>query len=638
MDGHEKRQAMVGGAPLPGHRHPLSESDVVSMLAAISDGVAVMGPDWRFRYVNRAAGEMLRTPPHELIGRTVFSHFGDAGSAQLRQALEDCVRDGLPFRINEYYPPLERWFEGRGFRQDENVVVLFRDITEPHLADERLREYTDRMAEAERIAHFGVWRWDLQAGQLHMSAELQQIHGLEPRDLPWPPQQAVSQLHPEDRAKVESALEEARRTLQPFEFGYRIVRPDGTERSLFCHGRVIVDRDGVAAGLVAVCHDMTDRELAERELGLSERRMRSILDHSPSVISVTDLDGRYLMANDECGRLAGMDPEDVVGRTTAELFPEVDAQQHSNERQAIARRRPVYDEVVLIHSGQPRTYATVTFPLPGASGRPAETCTIGTDVTEQRIAESAVRERNALEHMIDSALREDRMLVHAQPVMSLADDAVAGYELLVRMRSAEDPDWLVEPREFLPAAERLGLIQRIDIWMVRQALALAEHFAPTVNLSAVTLSDPAAREEIVALLRAALRVAPSAVQEMMFEITETASAQYLDAAGAFAAELTRLGCGLALDDFGTGFGSFTYLRQLPLRYLKIDRSFVTDLPRSEDDRRVVQSVIGIAGQFGLKTIAEGVEDMPTHELLRSFGTHYAQGNHLGRPAPVQTFL
>ncbi len=638
MDGHEKRQAMVGGPPFPGHGHPLSESDVVSMLAAISDGVVVMGPDWRFRYVNRAAGEMLRTPPDELIGRTVFSHFGDAGSAQLRQALEDCVRDGRPFRINEYYPPLERWFEGRGFRQDENVVVLFRDITEPHLAAERLREYTDRMAEAERIAHFGVWRWDLQAGQLHMSAELQQIHGLEPRDLPWRPQQAVSQLHPEDRPKVESALEEARRTLQPFEFGYRIVRPDGTERSLFCHGRVIVDRDGVAAGMVGVCHDMTDRELAERELGLSERRMRSILDHSPSVISVTDLDGRYVMANDECGRLAGMDPEDVVGRSTAEVFPEVDAQQHINERQAIARRRPVYDEVMLIRSGQPRTYATVTFPLPGASGRPAETCTIGTDVTDQRIAESALRERKALEHMIDSALREDRMLVHAQPVMSFADDTVAGYELLVRMRSAEDPDWLVEPREFLPAAERLGLIQRIDIWMVRQALALAEHFAPTVNLSAVTLSDPAARQEIVALLRTALRAAPTAVQEVMFEITETASAQYLDAAGMFAAELTRLGCGLALDDFGTGFGSFTYLRQLPLRYLKIDRSFVIDLPRSEDDRRVVQSVIGIAGQFGLKTIAEGVEDMPTHELLRSFGTHYAQGNHLGRPAPVQTFL
>jgi PAS domain S-box-containing protein len=635
MNGHEKGQTLVSSPPLAADGHPLSESDVVSTLGAISDGVVVMGPDWRLRYVNRAAGEMLGTAPEELIGRTVFSHFGgDAGSAAFRRALEDCVRDGVPFGINEYYPPRERWFEGRGFRRDENVVVLFRDITDRYLADERLREYIDRMAEAERIAHFGVWRWDLHMGRLHMSAELQEIYGLEPQELPRPTEQTVDQLHADDRARVLAALAEARQTLEPFEFEHRIVRPDGTERSLYCHGRVIVDPDGAATGLVGVCHDMTDRDLAERELGLSERRMRSILDHSPSIISVKDLDGRYLMANDECARLAGMNAEAVVGRTCGEVFPEIETQMRANDRRAIARLEPVYDEVVLTRTGESRTYATITFPLPGASGRPAETCTIGTDVTERRLAESARREREQLEHQIGSALREDRLLAYAQPVVSLANDAVEGYELLVRMRSAEDPDRLVEPYEFLPAAERHGLVQQIDIWMVRQALSLAQHVPPTVNLSAITLCDQSAREEIVALLRKAAREA----HPIVFEITETASAEHLDAASAFASELTRLGCWLALDDFGTGFGSFTYLRQLPLRYLKIDRSFVIDLPRSEDDRRVVQSVIGIAEQFGLRTIAEGVEDDTTHELLRAFGTHYAQGYHLGRPAPVETFL
>ncbi len=202
------------------------------MLEVVSDGVVVMGPDrWRFRYVNLAAARCCASPPDGLIGRTLFSQFGETGSAQFRPALEDCVRDGSPFRITEYYPPSERWIEVRGFRQNENVVVLFRDITERHLADERLREYTDRMAEAERIAHFGVWRWDLHAEELHMSAELQQIHGLEPRDVPSPPLQTFNQLHPEDRAQVQSSLDRARRTLQPFEFAYRIVRPDGAERA-----------------------------------------------------------------------------------------------------------------------------------------------------------------------------------------------------------------------------------------------------------------------------------------------------------------------------------------------------------------------------------------------------------------------
>ena len=110
---------------------------------------------------------------------------------------------------------------------------------------------------------------------------------------------------------------------------------------------------------------------------------------------------------------------------------------------------------------------------------------------------------------------------------------------------------------------------------------------------------------------------------------------HLEAARAFAADVSALGCGLALDDFGTGFGSFTYLRTLPLSYLKIDISFVRSLLDSDDDRRVVQSIIGIAERFGLRTIAEGVEDEATLDLLRELGADYAQGFHLGRPAPLE---
>jgi EAL domain-containing protein (putative c-di-GMP-specific phosphodiesterase class I) len=200
------------------------------------------------------------------------------------------------------------------------------------------------------------------------------------------------------------------------------------------------------------------------------------------------------------------------------------------------------------------------------------------------------------------------------------------------MRPEKAGGALLASAAFLPAAERFDMIQAIDVWMVRQALTLPAVPAPEVNLSAVTLCDAGARREIVALLEAA----PEAAPRIVFEITETASPGHLDAARAFADELTAFGCGLALDDFGTGFGSFTYLRVLPLRYLKIDRSFVRDLVRSRDDRRVVQSVIGIAQQFGLGTIAEGVEDEPTLDLLRELGADYVQGFPIGRPTPVVT--
>jgi PAS domain S-box-containing protein len=617
------------GDATPGYWSSLSESEVVAMLDRITDGIAVIGPDWRFRYLNESAATMLERPRAELIGRTLWSYFRNTGSKRFQAVLEECVRDRRPFVITEYYSPVQRWFESRGFPQDENVVVLFRDISDQQLADQRLREYSDRMSEAERIAHFGVWRWDLASQRIHMSDELQAIYGLEP--LPARPSgELVEQVHPKDRDRVVAKLHHARETLEPFAFEHRIVRADGEERTLYCHGCVVSGADGSATALIGVCHDETERSRTERALGLSRRRMRAIIDHLPSLVSVKDLDGRYMLANAESGRVLDLPLEEIVGRLCQDLFPNVADEQRVRDARALAQDEPVYDESVLVVNGERRTFDTVTFTLPDESGRAIETCTIGTDVTERRELESERQERMQWEARIESALREDRMLVYAQPIVAITDRHQVGAELLVRMRAEDDPSRILEPAAILPAAERYGLIQRIDAWMVGQALALAPSFTPTVNLSAVTLSDSDARQEILEILRSNR----DAARSLVFEITETATAGSLDAASEFADQLTQLGCGLALDDFGTGYGSFTYLRRLPLRHLKIDRSFVLNITTSEDDRRVVQSIVSLAAQFGLRAIAEGVEDEATLTVLAQLGTHFAQGYHLGRPAPV----
>ena len=503
------------------------------------------------------------------------------------------------------------------------------DLTEQPRVEEGLREFAERMSAAERIAGFGVWRWELTTGVMRWSDELQRIHGLEPGDFPGTLQGFLAHVHPEDREGVWAAIERAVGLLEPFVFEARIVRVDGDERVLLLQGVVHPGPDGAAADLVAVCHDVTERVDAKRALGKSERRMRAIIDNSPSIIAVKDLDGRYLMTNAETTRFLGVAAEDIVGRLCGELFPTISEQLRANDRKATAEREPVFDEAVLIRDGEQRTFATVTFALPDEAGLPVETCTIGTDITERKERESERRERNRWRERIGSAIDEDRMLAYAQPVVDLQTGAADWCELLVRLR-APDEAVVLQPAAFLPEAERFGMIQSIDIWMVRQALSLSPLPAPEINLSAVTLCDPTARREIVGLLQAA----PEAARRLVFEITETAGASHLQAASEFAAELTALGCGLALDDFGTGFGSFTYLRVLPLRYLKIDRSFVHDLVGSRDDRRVVESIIGIARQFGLRTIAEGVENQPTLDLLRELGADYIQGFHTGRAVPV----
>ena len=127
---------------------------------------------------------------------------------------------------------------------------------------------------------------------------------------------------------------------------------------------------------------------------------------------------------------------------------------------------------------------------------------------------------------------------------------------------------------------------------------------------------------------------PAPPENVIFEITETAVADNLAAVRPFANRLRALGCSFALDDFGVGFGTFTYLKHLPVDYLKIDIEFVRDLVSNETDRRVLHAMVGVARDFGMKTIAEGVENQATLDLLGELGVNYAQGFLTGRPGPI----
>ena len=610
--------------------------DVVALLDHLTDGMFVFDADWCFRYINEPAARMLGRTKEQLTGAHAWTEFPEAVDGPSYRAYHEARAEQRPVRTTEFFEPLTRTFEVRVHPAGDDLVVVFRDITDMQRIEDELREYAARMSEAERIARFGVWKWDIAAGTVRWSAELHRLYGVSPGDFAGTVDDFVGRLHPDDRDRVWGHISEAMETLEPFVFEERILWPDGSVRELLSQGRVITGPDGQAAALVGVCHDITERVQAERALGVSERRLRAIVEHSPSVVAVKDLDGRYLMANAEAGRILGLTADELIGRHCSELFPaEVANQLRANDHVAASEGVPVFDETVLMSiDGEPRTYVTVTFALPDDEGRPVEVCTIGTDVTEQRERESARRDRIEWRRRIEAALAEGRMVVFAQPVVRLEDGEHRSSELLIRMRPEDSTAELLQPAAFLPAAERYGMIQAIDAWVVGQALRLAADQRLEVNLSAVTLCDHEALRTIVAMLRAE----PDAAANIVFEITETAALEHLDAAENFAAEITELGCGLALDDFGTGFGSFTYLRRLPLRYLKIDRTFVTEMTGSVDDQRVVQSIIGIAEQFGLRTIAEGVEDQPTLDLLRAMGADLAQGFHIGRPAPARPVI
>jgi diguanylate cyclase (GGDEF)-like protein/PAS domain S-box-containing protein len=230
---------------------------------------------------------------------------------------------------------------------------------------------------------------------------------------------------------------------------------------------------------------------------------------------------------------------------------------------------------------------------------------------------------------IRHALDEDRLVLHGQPIVELATGEIIQHEMLLRMRDSGGQ--LIPPLAFLPTAEQCGLIHEIDEWVIKQSIRLAtREQAVSINLSASSVGDP----RVFDLIERELRDHGADPSRIMFEITETAVMQNMDRAAFFTERLVKLGCKLALDDFGTGFASFTYLKRLPVQYLKIDIDFVRDVARSRRDMFVVRAIVALAGDFGQQTIAEGVEDQATADVLRDLGVTFAQGYLYGRPEPL----
>ncbi len=412
----------------------------------------------------------------------------------------------------------------------------------------------------------------------------------------------------------------------------RYLRADGS--IVWVHVRAEVIRDEAGRPLYAVSHlqDITDRKRSEEQLRDSERRLRSVIDNTPALVYVKGRDYRYQLVNSEFERVFGVRSDWIVGRSDEDILPPGTVDEvRAKDRAVLEAGQVIQEEEETVHDGQARVFLTVRFPLLNEHSEIQAVCCMSTDITERRLEERSRRERLECSERIHSALAQGRFVLHGQPILNLGSMQVEQSELLIRILKTRDGEELEEPREFLPAAERFDLVQVIDGWVIARAaeLAAAGHRVE-VNLSAKTIADPNQVDRI----EHAVIVSGAAPQNLIFEITETAVAENLAAARTFAQRLRGLGCAFALDDFGVGHGTFTYLRHLPVDYLKIDIQFVRDLLSDEGDRQVVRAIIGVAKQFGIKTIAEGVEDEATLEKLRRMGVDYAQGYWIGRPVPL----
>lgn len=249
--------------------------------------------------------------------------------------------------------------------------------------------------------------------------------------------------------------------------------------------------------------------------------------------------------------------------------------------------------------------------------------------------QAQIESRIGWHQRIREALDCGLFVLSAQPILDLRSDKISQYELLLRMVGPDGE--LIAPSFFLDIAERSGLIQDIDRWVVRRAIELlAEHEAAghpiriEVNLSGKAFAD----RELLTIIQEDLIFRGVDPANLVLEVTETAAIANIGEAQTFVRTLQAMGCGFALDDFGVGFSSFSQLKHLPVDYLKIDGSFVQDLAANAVDQHLVQAIVSVARGLGKMTIAEFVGDGETVRLLKEYGVDYAQGYYVARPGPL----
>jgi PAS domain S-box-containing protein len=445
-----------------------------------------------------------------------------------------------------------------------------------------------------------------------------------------------AQVHPDDLHLARTALEGVAADGEPREFDVRF----GGDRSL--SSRVTrVEQPLGGTTLLGVSMDVTEVRRAEESLRAAERREAR---HNELVIASAG-EGIYALDAELCctsvnpaaARMLGYEAAELVGRRIHDVvhdrypdgtpYPESDCPISRCVRDGEWAR--VGNEVYWRRDGSRLPVEYTTFPILDEGVVRGAVVTF-VDATERRGTREET-ERAAGE--LRRAIAAGELVLHYQPKVRLDTGACTAVEALVRWQRGTE---LVYPDAFVPLAEEAGVIDDLTRWVVEEALRTALDWRRSgldvkvaVNLSPSSLRDDAMVTHL-AVAAGRLGSAPSALE---VEMTESVLAEDPEALLRNLVALSAMGVHAAIDDFGTGFSSLAYLKMLPVRDLKIDKSFVMNMTHDERDRAIVGHTIGLAHSLGLRAVAEGVEDAEVLRLLRERGCDYGQGYYFSRPVP-----
>ncbi|MCF6147633.1 MAG: EAL domain-containing protein [Candidatus Kuenenia sp.] len=468
----------------------------------------------------------------------------------------------------------------------------------------------------------------------------------------------------------------------PYEL--EIYHKDGSIRILQLQEVPVFDHEKKVLSIEGIAKDITGIKISQSQLIFladhdpltclfNRRRFKKELErclleaqrnHSNGALLFLDLDN-FKYVNDTLGHQYGdklliklanilnerLRQTDILARLGGDEFAVI--LPHTEEKQAMCISKQLVDLTrnCLMLDGLNPLHITVSIGIAmfPAHGENAETLLANADMAMYRAKEEG-RDRGcifSLEHKIHIetqydwkrritiALEQNNFVLYLQPIVSVKTRKTIGYESLLRL--TEQNNGLIPPLKFLNIAERFGLIHEIDRWVITNAIGIMrglqlneKNLFLEINLSGKAFSD----NELLPLIRKEIDKNSINPAQLIFEITETAIIENMVKAQHFITTLTSIGCHFALDDFGSGFSSFNYLKHLSVDYLKIDGSFVKNLPHNSVDQHLVKGMVEVARGLKKLTVAEFVETKQTFQLLKEIGVDYVQGYYLGKPVPV----
>ena len=529
----------------------------------------------------------------------------------------------------------------------------------------------------EQNAAEALWETGLDGCLAHHSPRLATLLGLHDVDLRARPLLDLLASIGADAAPLRAAME----TERPFK-ELRLSAATHAPRHWSINGKRLVDEEGRTAGWRGVISDVTEQVLAQERLqhlahtdsltGLANRftlhgALRAALAQRRLVaLLALDLD-HFKLVNDTLGHAAGdkllqtvaarllvcRRPADLVARLGGDEFAVMvlDDAHGTLDVGALSQRLiDVLEEPVELDGRALRASASIGVACCSDADVSADDLLVHADIalyaakkagrSRYETYSSDLGDRNrrsvAIEQELRQAVQRGELQLHWQPKVDIESSRIVGAEVLLRWRHPQLGS--VAPVEFIPVAEKSGVIRDIGMWVLREACAVAAERLPgltiSVNVSPAQLRD----DEFIACVRDALHASGFDPFRLELEITESVFIDDVDGALQRLHALLALGVRVALDDFGTGYSSLAYLRRFPFDTLKIDRAFVNELMNSIDTRAIVQMISQLALTLNMRTVAEGVETPAQLSAVSSVGCDEIQGWLVSAACPIDEFV